>query len=84
MKPILMIAALGLMTACVSNTEYDRDRAYTKCDSISDESSRNRCIADAIQDAERDRHQDAQRVEQLENNAERREPGREIAGAEKN
>ncbi|MEM9571488.1 MAG: hypothetical protein AAF996_08480 [Pseudomonadota bacterium] len=84
MKPILMIAALGLMTACVSNTEYDRDRAYAKCDSISDESSRNRCIADAIQDAERDRHQDAQRVEQFEDNAERRELGREIAGAEKN
>ncbi|NQY13724.1 MAG: hypothetical protein HRT81_07705 [Henriciella sp.] len=82
MKPLFIIAALGLITACVSNTEYDRDRAYAKCDSISDESSRNRCIADAIQDAERERHRDAERIEQLEENAERRELGREIAGAE--
>jgi hypothetical protein len=82
MKPLLIVAALGLITACVSNTEYDRDRAYAKCDSISDESSRNRCIADAIQDAERERHRDAERIEQLEDNAERRELGREIAGAE--
>ena len=84
MKPILILAAFGLMTACVSTTEYDRDRAYAKCDSISDESSRNRCIADAIQDAERERHQDAERQNQFEDNAERRELGREIAGAEKN
>lgn len=82
MKPLLIFAAISLVTACVSNTEYDRDRAYAKCDSISDESSRNRCIADAIQDAERERHRDAERIEQLEDNAERRELGREIAGAE--
>ena len=82
MKPLLAFAALGLLTACVTNTEYDRDRAYAKCESISDESSRNRCIADAIQDAERDRHRDAERLEQFEENAERRELGREIAGAE--
>lgn len=82
MKPLFALAAIGLLTACVSNTEFDRDRAYSKCDGISDESSRNRCIADAIQDAERDRHKDAQRLEQFEENAERRELGREIAGAE--
>ena len=83
MKPLLALAdALGVLTACVSNTEFDRDRAYSKCESISDESRRNRCIADAIQDAERERHKDAARLEQLEDNAERRELGREIAGAE--
>ena len=83
MKPLLALAAaLGVLTACVSNTEFDRDRAYSKCESISDESSRNRCIADAIQDAERERHKDAARLEQLEDNAEHRELGREIAGAE--
>ncbi|MEL7031133.1 MAG: hypothetical protein AAGL97_14960 [Pseudomonadota bacterium] len=82
MKPLFALAVIGLLTACVSNTEFDRDRAYSKCDGISDESSRNRCIADAIQDAERDRHKDAQRLEQFEENAERRELGREIAGAE--
>lgn len=84
MKPLLILIAIGLATACVSTTEYDRDRAYTKCDSISDESSKNRCIADAIQDAERDRHKQAEDVAQRESDAERRELGREIAGAEKN
>ncbi len=84
MKPWLILAAAGLITACVSSTEYDRDRAYSKCDGISDESSKNRCIADAIQDAERDRHEQAQDVERRESDAERRELGREIAGAEKN
>jgi len=84
MKPLLILASISLMTACVSSTEYDRDRAYTKCDGISDASSKNRCIADAIQDAERDRHDQAQDVERQESNAEKRELGREIAGAEKN
>lgn len=84
MKYFILFAAVGLMTACVSTTEYDRDRAYSKCDSISDESSKNRCIADAIQDAERDRHDYAEDVERREDDAERRELGREIAGAEKN
>ena len=84
MKPWLILAVAGLITACVSSTEYDRDRAYSKCDGISDESSKNRCIADAIQDAERDRHEQAQDVERRESDAERRELEREIAGAEKN
>ena len=42
------------------------------------------CIADAIRDAERDRHDQAARQAQQDENAERRELGREIAGAEKN
>lgn len=82
MKYILSLAAIGLLSACVSNSEYDQDRAYAKCESISDESSRNRCIADALQDAARDRHKQAERQQQFEDNAERRELGREIAGAE--
>lgn len=84
MKSIVTIALLGLLAGCVSSAEYDRDQAYSRCDSISDESSRNRCIADAIRQAERDRIDDAARQKQHEDNAERREIGREIAGAEKN
>jgi len=84
MKTLLILASIGLMTACVSSTEYDRDRAYSKCDGIGDASSKNRCIADAIQDAERDRHDQAEDVKRQESNAEKRELGREIAGAEKN
>ncbi|MEO1323000.1 MAG: hypothetical protein AAFV59_08340 [Pseudomonadota bacterium] len=79
-----IIAAFGLMSGCVSNNEYDRDRAYSQCDGISDASSRNRCIADAIQDAERERHEQAKTLERYEENAEKRELGREIAGAEPN
>lgn len=81
---LILIAAASIASGCVSNTEYDRDRAYAKCDSISDASSRNRCIADAIQDAERERHEQAQKLERYEENAEKRELGREIAGAEPN
>jgi len=83
MKPLLILATAGLISACVSSTEHDRDRAYTQCDSISDASSKNRCIADAIQEAERDRHEQAQDMERRESDAEQRELQREIAGARK-
>ncbi len=87
MKQLLLIPALlamGAMGACVSNAEFDRDQAYAKCESISQSTSRDRCIADAIREAERERARDAERQAQLEENAERRELGREIAGAEQN
>lgn len=84
MKPILILGAVALLGACVSTSEQDRGQAYAKCDSISDESSRNRCIADAIQDNERARHEQTQKQARYEENAERRELGREIAGAEPN
>ncbi|MEM9053937.1 MAG: hypothetical protein AAGB16_01315 [Pseudomonadota bacterium] len=83
MKSLLAISLLMMVGACVTNAEFDHDRAYTKCESISDKSSRDRCIADVIREAERERANDAARIEQLEENAERRELGREIAGAEK-
>ena len=83
MKSLLALPVIFMIGACVTNTEFDRDRAYTKCEAISDKSSRDRCIADVIEKAERERANDAERIEQLEENAERRELGREIAGAEK-
>jgi len=84
MKYTLALGAVALLTACINTSDQDRGRAYAKCDSISDESSRNRCIADAIQDAERERHEQTARRAQQDENAERRELGREIAGAEPN
>ncbi len=78
----LAIPLLLLAGACVSNAEFDRDQAYTKCEAISDKSSRDRCIADTIQKAERERAGDQARREQHEENAERRELGRVIAGAD--
>ena len=83
MKTLLALSLLLVATACVSNQEFDRDRAYAKCESISDKSSRNRCIADAIKRAERERARDNERLAQFEEDAERRELGREIAGAKK-
>ena len=83
MKSILALSLILATGACVTNAEFDRDQAYTKCESISDKSSRNRCIADVIKKAEQERASDAARIEQQEENAERRELGREIAGAEK-
>ena len=83
MKYILTLSCLMLSTACVSTAEFDRDQAYTKCASISDKSSRDRCIADAIRKAERDRHDYAERINELNEAAEQRELDREIAGARK-
>ena len=82
MKSLLLIPALILLSACVTNPEFDRDQAYTKCESISDKSSRDRCIADVIREAERERARGADRQSELEDAAERREMGRVIAGAE--
>ena len=84
MKTLLALSLMVAATACVSNTEFDRDRAYAKCESISDKSSRDRCIADAIKRAERERERDNDRLAQSHEDAERRELGREIAGAEQN
>ena len=84
MKILISLAAMGLLSACVSAASYDRDQAYAKCNGIPNNASRNVCIADAIRDAERDRHDQAARQAQQDENAERRELGREIAGAEKN
>ena len=84
MKIILVLPLIIFSTtACVSNSEYDRDRAYTKCESISQTTSRDRCIADAISQAERERTREDAKDQQREDDAERRELGREIAGAEK-
>lgn len=68
------------MAACVSNTEHDRDRAYSKCESIGQKTSRDRCIADAISQAERDRAREDARDQQREDDAEQRELNRQIAG----
>lgn len=81
MKILFVVPLLLLAAACVSNAESDLDRAYSKCDSISDASSKNRCIADAIQKAQRERADEAAELEQRDADAERRELGREIAGA---
>ena len=77
-----MIAVLALALAgCITNTEFDRDRAYAKCESITQTTSRDRCIADAIAQAERERARDDAKDQQRQDDAERRELGREIAGA---
>ncbi|MEL6858735.1 MAG: hypothetical protein AAFO74_10130 [Pseudomonadota bacterium] len=83
MKIWVSLAAIGILSGCVSTASNDRERAYSQCSGISDKASRNVCLADAIQDAERDRLEQAARQAQQDENAERRELGREIAGAEK-
>ncbi len=84
MKTLLSLSVLVLAAGCVSNAEFDRDQAYSKCESISDKSSRDRCIADVIKQAERERAGDNQRLSQTHEDAERRALGREIAGAAEN
>ncbi len=84
MKIWISLATIGVLSACVSTASNDREQAYAECRGISDNASRNVCLADAIQNAERDRLEQTARQAQQDENAERRELGREIAGAEKN
>ena len=75
MKYLFACAAILVCAACVSTTEFDRDQAYTKCEAISDKSSRDRCIADVIRRAERERAGDNERLAQSHDDAERRALG---------
>ena len=77
---LILPVVLAATAACVTNTEFDRDRAYSKCESISQTTSRDRCIADAIAQAERERAREDAKDQQSQDDAERRELGREIAG----
>ena len=82
MKFLLSLSLVVLAAGCVSNAEYDRDQAYSKCESNSNKTSRDRCIADAIQQAERQRtDQAAEQQEDIEE-AEQRDLNRQIAGAD--
>ncbi len=81
MKFALTLPVLALaLSGCVTNAEFDRDRAYAKCESIAQTTSRDRCIADAIAQAERERAREDAKDQQREEDAEKRELGREIAG----
>ncbi len=81
MKPILLMATLLAATACVSAREFDLDKAYSKCESIKTVTIRDRCIADAIADAGRERLEQSDAVTRQEEEAEQREINRVIAGA---
>lgn len=83
MKWLLIVPLAVATVACVTTTEFDRDQAYSKCESIGQKTSRDRCIADAIAQAQRERAREDSKDQQREDDAERRELGREIAGAEK-
>ncbi len=77
---LILPVILAATAACVTNAEFDRDHAYSKCESISQKTSRDRCIADAIAQAERERAREDAKDQQSQDDAERRELGREIAG----
>ena len=82
MKWMLLAASLVVLSGCVSNAAFDRDKAYSKCESISDKSSRDRCIAAAIQASERQRNDWAEEQARRNEEADARELDRVIAGAE--
>jgi hypothetical protein len=80
MKPLLILPVILLATGCISAAEFDRDKAYSECERYDDPSTKNRCIAKAIQDAERNRAGQTEDMKQREEDAEKRELGRVIAG----
>ncbi|MBR9835412.1 MAG: hypothetical protein GYB42_09515 [Alphaproteobacteria bacterium] len=82
MKLALPLIALGLLASCITSEKFDLDRAYARCETIKTVTVRDRCIADAVAESERRRQIEAQRDVQREADAEARELGRVIAGAE--
>ena len=82
MKLAPALIALATLAGCVSTREFDADRAYAKCDTIKVPTSRDRCIAEAVSQSERERQRAAERQQELLDTAEQRELDRVIAGAE--
>lgn len=82
MKYLLAATSLGLLTGCISASKFDAERAFNKCESIKIPTSRDRCIAEAVSEAERIRQRQAQDQQERIEEAEARELNRVIAGAE--
>ena len=84
MKITLAILSAAIMTTgCITAAEHDRGDAFAKCDSIKTVTSRDRCISKAINEAERDRQDQAREMQEDIEEAEARKLDRIIAGAEK-
>ncbi|MEE9381019.1 MAG: hypothetical protein V3V03_06415 [Hyphomonadaceae bacterium] len=84
MKITLAILSVAIMTTgCITAAEHDRGDAFAKCDSIKVVTSRDRCISKAINEAERNRQDQAREMQEGIEEAEQRELNRVIAGAEK-
>ena len=81
MKLFLSVSLAIMLGACVTTTEHDLDRAYAKCASNVNKTSRDRCISDAVLDYERDRERAAREQQDDIDEAETRALNREIAGA---
>ena len=77
-----VMAAVFLLTGCLSAQKVDRDAAYARCQSIGQKTSRDKCIAKAVQEAERERQRVVERTVQQEADAEARELERAKAGIE--
>lgn len=84
MKYALALTAALLATACVTGSEVDQDRAYAKCEGIKTVTVRDRCFAEALAQSQRERNDQAEKMQESNDRAEERELGRVIAGAEQN
>ncbi|MDJ0921473.1 MAG: hypothetical protein QNI84_10110 [Henriciella sp.] len=82
MKQISLLVVVLALTGCVSAREVDSGNAFDQCRSIADKNFRDRCIAEALQDAERDRRAADEDRQQDVEDAERRELNRFIGGVE--
>ncbi len=82
MKPLLFLALTFTLSGCISAAEYDQDKAYTACRDNPVKTSRDRCIARGLRDAERHRQQQAEEAQKDAQEADQRQIDRVIAGAE--
>jgi len=77
---IFTIGAMIAVPACVTAREFDEDRAYARCEGMKVSTSRDRCIAAALEDAKRERQAQSADMKQREAETEQRELDRVIAG----
>lgn len=79
---ISLIPLTFLVSGCVTAAEYDQDKAYARCEKMPVVTYRDKCYAEALADAQHERNEIADDARQREVDAEQRELGRVIAGAE--
>lgn len=82
MKRIGLMITLIALSGCVSAREEDRGNAFDKCRTITDKNFRDRCISEALQDAERERRAAQEDLQKEIEESEQRELNRVIGGVE--
>lgn len=83
MKALLFFGAALCLSGCISTSEIDQEKAYAECRNMPSKARRDNCIAEVLQQSERDRQEAADEQRQRDEAAEQRQINRVIGGADK-